>query len=161
LDRAVERLVAVRADLSARDEDGHTALLIAAAQQGAARAVCLLLEARAAVDDCDGQGASPLCWAASFGGDLGVIRALVDAEADLTREDVDGVTPLKAASVRGRSDVVRILLEARADPDEGSAVLGNLAGSAISLADAGGHKDVSLMLLRAAADSAAARGHLT
>lgn len=52
---------------------------------------------------------------ASLHASLDVIKALVQAGADLNREDVDGWTPLHAAVHGNRIDVVRYLLDNRAD----------------------------------------------
>ncbi len=45
-------------------------------------------------------------------GDTELIRLLTAAGVDINAEDEDGTPPLRLAAERGRSDVVRLLLEA-------------------------------------------------
>jgi len=72
-------LLEARVDVHAVDEDGHSALLLAAAQRGSGNSVRALLAAGANVNDCDGHGAPALLWVAGYGGDVDVASALLDA----------------------------------------------------------------------------------
>ncbi|CAE8615091.1 unnamed protein product [Polarella glacialis] len=152
LAEAASLLVSSGSDLSAMDEDGHCALLLAAMQPGAGAAVRRLLAAGADANQCDGRGACPLSWAAALNGDPDVVAALLDGGADPNLSDEDGITPLSAASMSGRCEVVRLLLKAGANADPSGDTLGSRAGSALSLADSNGHQEVVQLLLEAARD---------
>lgn len=60
----------------------------------------------------------PSVWLPALrGGNLGVIRALLDGGVSPVRPDARGVTPLLEASAVGNIEVVRILFEYGADPN--------------------------------------------
>lgn len=52
---------------------------------------------------------------ASFDGDLGAVRRLLEAGADVNATDRDGDTALMFAALKGHAEVVRELLENGAD----------------------------------------------
>jgi ankyrin repeat/SOCS box protein 12 len=54
--------------------------------------------------------------AASLRGRFECVRALLEAGADVTQADFDGMTALIVASKRGQLECVRALLKAGADP---------------------------------------------
>jgi ankyrin repeat protein len=56
-------------------------------------------------------------FVAAFAGELGVIRLLADAGADLNAMEGEGQTPLWAACMRGHIEVVRFLLSRGARRD--------------------------------------------
>jgi ankyrin repeat protein len=89
-------------------------------------------------------------------GDLGRVKALLVANVDVNapRAD-DGVTALMTASEFGHLDVVRVLLDAKA---EVNAKMNN-GGTALILASSYGHLDVVRALLDAKADANAKAGN--
>ncbi len=94
----VRALLDAGADVEARTEDGHTALMLAAAgsHEGIVR---MLLDAGADVNARDEKGWTALMWPA-FLGHEGIVRALLDAGADVNARDNEGYTPLQMATVR-------------------------------------------------------------
>jgi ankyrin repeat protein len=134
--------------LEARDESARHTPAIWAASFGAERALRLLLERGAAVDEAipreDGDDRSyrptfdlrvvvrgtRALHAAAGGGHLGCVRLLLERGADPDGLDEEGGTALLRACVWDRVEVARLLLDAGADPDAGgSAPLRMAAGS--------------------------------
>ena len=113
----VRTLLARGADPDARDEDGRTPLF-SAVLGGSVALLGLLLESKADVNARDSRGATALHVAAEE-----VLpeaaTLLIGRGADVTLQDEEGNTPLGRAVffARGRSDVVRLLLKAGANPD--------------------------------------------
>ena len=91
-------MVAARADLEARNQDGSTPLHLAA-RDGAAEVVTTLLEAGADLEARDAIGRTPLHRAgARFGSpDPFVVAGLLDAGADPNTRDNDGKLPFDYA----------------------------------------------------------------
>ena len=97
---------------------GETALMTAARTGSLADRKSLLLSRGAHVDAKDERrGQTALMWAAAEG-HAAVVRALLDAGADLHARLSSGFTPLLFAVREGRLDVVRVLLNAGADVNE-------------------------------------------
>jgi ankyrin repeat protein len=62
------------------------------------------------VDAKDGDGRTPLCWAAHNGHEA-IVRLLVaTSKVDVNVKDADGRTPLSWAAENGRASVVKLLL---------------------------------------------------
>ena len=174
----VRLLLQGRADPN-EDEDEDPPLC-KACSSGSLEKVRLLLEARADAnapihDDCYGRASSPshpLCRAAEHG-NVDVVRLLLDSRADVNAgvlqtsvhedgesegsacnrrvsSDRDRDQPLREASRRGNSEMVRLLLEARANP--------NKPGWRPPLLEAreAGRVEIVQSLLEARADSGAA-----
>jgi ankyrin repeat protein len=80
-------------------------------------AIEVLLDARAAVNVRDGQGATPLVWAAQAKGDIGsgAISLLLERGADVNARANGGWTPLHAAAGALNSGAVRLLIEGKAN----------------------------------------------
>lgn len=104
-------LIAAGADLDARDDEGCTALAVAAAAGHEDLAAIL----RAAGASTAGVPEAELRKAADEG-DLARVRDLIAAGADLDGPGPHGHTALMAAANQGHAEVVRALLEAGADP---------------------------------------------
>ena len=80
-------------------------------------AVQMLLDHGAAVDAKDGEGRTPLHWAAGeIEEDAGVIEELLARGAAVNAQDKDGDTPLHTAVANGHVAVVKTLLNHKADP---------------------------------------------
>jgi len=61
-------------------------------------------------------GRTLLAWS-SFGGGLEVVRAMIEAGADVNMKDKQGFTPLILAAQMGHTAVVQALIEAGANAD--------------------------------------------
>ena len=92
---------------------------------------------------------------ASLGGDVQMVRLLIDHGADINASHGFYGSALQAASAGGHSQVVKILLDNGADTN----ALGGYHGSAIQAASAGGHSEVVQMLLDNGADINASNGY--
>ena len=106
------------------DDTGATPLMYAAAV-GSIETMKTILDAGADVNAAGSDGMTALMWAT---GDLAKVRLLVERGADVNAKGADGrTTALVAAAQRGAADVVRYLLDHKADPmaggDEGAALL--------------------------------------
>ena len=121
VDASIALLLARGADPQARQEDGTTALHLAA-RAGRPKAVALLLEAGATADPVDVRGFSPLHSAAELGL-VPLVELLLRAGADPSRAapgPQGSVTPLELARSRWHADVCEQLSAAI---DEGSSRL--------------------------------------
>jgi len=106
-------LQAVSVDL--RDERGATPLMDAAAI-GSVEAMDVLLKAGADVNARNASGATALIWAL---GDRQKSRLLIEHGADVRAQSKFGRTPLLAIAGRpGNADLIRLLLDRGADPNE-------------------------------------------
>ncbi len=111
-------LLEADANVAAGTRIGHYTPLHVAAQAGAGEVVDILLGAGADPERpiTAGGGARPLHLAGASG-DVRAVAALVAAGADIdATEESWGQTPLIFAASKGRTGVVRTLLEAGADP---------------------------------------------
>lgn len=102
-----------------------------------------LIAAGAPLDTLTDHGESPLCFAA-FHADEATLVALLRAGADVNLRSGRGWLPLHAAASRGRADLVRLLLAARADPRP---VVGDDVSPVLVLAAATPEDEESLRLL--------------
>ncbi|MGW2564047.1 HEAT repeat domain-containing protein [Streptomyces sp. NPDC001514] len=116
-DDAVVRALRAGAPAEAADEDGQTALYVAASQDRPGT-VRLLLAAGADPDRASGPEADelPLCGTAVWG-HTEVMSALLAAGARPDLEEDPGVRALTWACRQGRAEVADLLLSAGADPD--------------------------------------------
>ncbi len=110
--RVMRALLDHGAKVNARDANGRTALLLAAAQ-GREQAVSLLLERGADPAATDQAGEFPLL-AASCRGYTAVARRLLDKGADI-KQSVKGETSFPCAVEEDHLDTMKLLLERGAD----------------------------------------------
>ena len=106
------------------EEDGQkTTPLIIAARNGEEKVVQVLLSnfnvniEQSGVVKFDGyviEGATAL-WCAAGAGHFGVVRCLIEHDADVNHPTITNSTPLRAACFDGRLDIVRFLVEHNAD----------------------------------------------
>ena len=139
----------------ARAAGGVTPLMGAASARGAAASVeklRLLIDAGAKVNVADGNGMTPLMYAAQFGDSPAVIRFLLSAGASREAKDRRGWTPLAFAAAKNNSvEMVNALVDAGADIDararDGATPLllalrgGANRGAVISLLDSGADRE--------------------
>jgi len=135
---SVEKALESGANVNGVDEDGRTALMFAAFD-GHSEIVLTLLEAEAGIDRRDLMGRTALLYAAT-GPFPETVRILLDKGAEPNVVDSDEhFSPLMHAAAEGNLDVVKILLEWKADP-----TLKDVDGdNAASFARQNGHLEVA------------------
>jgi len=132
---------------------GGTTPLLAAAAAGEEACVKALLASGARADVTDKLGRTPL-WLAANQGSLSAVRLLLP-RSPVNAADVDGVTPIAAASSRGLDNVVTALLATGAD-----ARIASLAGNtSLHVAAAAGQASVVALLKDKAGDVNAVNLH--
>jgi ankyrin repeat protein len=148
---AVRALIRQKADVTAVESDGSSALLWAAyhANSDVVRA---LITAGAPVNRPNRYGLTPLLQAARLG-DLATIQELLKAGANVNAAQAEGETPLMAASAAGSLEAVRLLLAKGADVAAREVAADQ---TALMWAANEGHVDVVGALLEAGADPNAA-----
>jgi cytohesin len=110
---AVRTLIQQKADVTAIEADGSSALLWAAYHSNGDM-VRALITAGAPVGKPNRYGLTPLLQAARLG-DMPSVEALVKAGADVNVAQSEGETPLMAAAAAGSLEGVRLLLAKGAD----------------------------------------------
>lgn len=122
----VQLLVGAGVDLNYQDDQGETALHVAARFGHTECAKALLQSSRgqeANVEMAENSfGWTPL-FVACVDGQLGIVELLIAAEADLERFDTSGWTAKEHAALRGHLDIARILAATTTPPygsDSGS-----------------------------------------
>ncbi len=112
----IDRLVAAKADLNAKDRFGRTPLVWAASCHAEAAAT-KLIAAKADFQMADIDKRTPLLEAA-WGSDIAILKALLAAGASVKDTDADGWTPLHfAADARFGEKCVAALLASKAEVD--------------------------------------------
>jgi ankyrin repeat protein len=141
--KAVRKAVESKVDVNAVDEEGHTALMLAAFD-GHTDVIKFLLEHGARCDDRDAMQRTALLYAAS-GPNLETVKALLDAGADINAIDGgEGFSALMYAAAEGHVDVVRELLKRGADK-----TLRDVDGdTAQEFAHQNGHREIVELLER-------------
>jgi hypothetical protein len=137
---SVEKLIAARADVNAKDWWGRTPLIHAFDHGVKHEIVEELVAAGADVNAHDNGGNTPLLLAVlplKSDDQILIIRELLAAHANVNAQDVGGETPLMAAAAWGNIQVVKLLLAAGADPNirnhNGDTALSTLKSSGIKV----------------------------
>jgi ankyrin repeat protein len=141
----IEKLSIAGANLLAKDMTGGTPML-RAATWGNIEALRALKAAGAGSDRSDIIATQTI--EAARRGHVRAIKALIEAEVDVSASNREGWTALRMAAVYGHVDVVKALLEAGADASS----QGRDGRTAIHFASEKGHVDVVKALLEAGGD---------
>jgi ankyrin repeat protein len=141
--KAVAALLDRGADPNTVDKNGHTLLMIAAAQ-GHEDLAKLLIARKADIARRTSSGDTALMLA-SFKGQLPIVRLLVEHGAQINQA---GWTPLHFGAFEGKAAVVKYLLDKGAEKD----ALAPNGYTALLLAMRNGHMDAARELLYADAD---------
>jgi hypothetical protein len=112
----VQQAINVGADVNARDKEGETPLIVAAAHNGNPEVITNLLKAGADVNAQESTfGATAILIAAGYN-NLDVINVLLKAGADINAKSSLGFTPLMfAAEFNTNPEVINVLLKAGAN----------------------------------------------
>ena len=137
----LDLLIAKGVGLNSKNEQGETALILAA-QHGHSAMVAKLLGLDANKDIVSERSATALTTACRYGR-TDVVRALLTAGAALTAPPVTFQTPLTASAYNDNVDIVELLLAAGVDPK----VTNAHGESALLLASSRGHLRVVEKLL--------------
>ncbi|XP_075057568.1 kinase D-interacting substrate of 220 kDa isoform X2 [Mixophyes fleayi] len=140
---ALKTLLEKCKDVDERNENGQTALMLAA-EQGNLEIVQELIRKRANCNLEDVDNWTALISAAKEG-HVEIVRELLDCNANLEHRDMGGWTALMWASYKGSTEVVELLLEKGANP--------NITGLQYSVypiiwAAGRGHSDIVKLLLQ-------------
>ena len=165
----VELLLQAKADPNVAERANRETALCAASANGHANIVGMLLRSGADPNITTiSQGTTPL-HVAAYNNHVEIVKALVNSQladgnardsklqstvspaikADPNICDKNGATALMHASANGCSDIVELLLQAKADPNIVERTVG---GTALYVASTNGHANVVKMLLRSGAD---------
>lgn len=108
-----------RSALDVSDDEGRTALHVAAAsarsEAGEALALAVLDQGKHLVRTTQRNGKTPLHLAVEAGAER-VCEALIDRCGGVNEPDVHGITPLHIAAFNANPNIVRLLVDADADP---------------------------------------------
>jgi ankyrin repeat protein len=136
----VEFLLANKAEVNARSNDGTTPLHWAAAH-GPKGLVELLLANKAEVNARSNDGTTPLHWAAAHD-QTDLVEFLLANKAEVNARSNDGTTPLHKAAWWGFSNVVEVLLANKADVNAKN----NDGNTPLKVAAKLGRKDIEELL---------------
>lgn len=141
-------LLGADADVRARSRAGNTPLLVAAARDGGAATVLLLLDRGADPNEADENGVTPLL-AGARSGDRQTVEHLLARQCDPNRADKAGMTALQYAAGHGDLAMVRLLLDRGARVNDA-----NVFGGKVKHGDVALKGLTPLMLAAPAADPA-------
>ena len=113
--KSAEELLLRNHDVDVRDENGRTALFLAAIM-GNEDFVELLLRFNPRIGAVDKFGSSPIYYAAAAN-HVGVLEILAKKGADLDQTNRQGLTPLMVAASEGHLAAVQTLIRLKADTD--------------------------------------------
>lgn len=106
----LHQLLACGANINAVDDEGKTALMLAA-EKGQVGTVNALLAAGADVNATDDDGDTALMHAADEGNNA-VVRLLLDAGADINIRNKEGETAFDIANEEGHTEIMELLRSA-------------------------------------------------
>jgi len=141
----VEALLEADAKLISTEDDDHYPALHAAARDGRAAMVTLLLDKGADVNAPMRDNMRPLLVAAE-GGHLDVVKILIERGADLNlwgERHGQMSQPIHAAALQGKKEVLAFLLDRGADV----ATANSTGSTPLHMAATGGHTDAIRLLL--------------
>ena len=125
----------------------HASELAGLIEAGDREAAIALIESGVDVDEAQGDGTTPLHWAA-YRIDAGLTARLLEAGADPSVVNAYGASPLGEAVKVAAEDIVRLLLEAGADAEAANAD----GQTALMLATRSGSTEIVRLLLEHGAD---------
>jgi len=139
---AAPLLVLLGANVNAKNNDGFTALSLAAyyGREGLAQ---LLIDNDAEINTKNNSGRTPLYWAARQG-HKGLLQLLISNGADLHEKDNWGYNPITAAANWGHKEIVEILISKDADVNSADDYYGR---TPLSCAAGVGHTEVVELLI--------------
>ena len=143
---AVKRLIDSHIDVSLRNANGWTPLMVASFM-GNRRVAVMLVEAGADVNAQDGRGYAPLHWA-SLKNYHEVVQLLLGRGAFVSIRSTSGLTPLLQAAACGGLQTLRLLLRFGAEVDDAD----NEGWTPLHKALANNHVKAAEMLIDAGAD---------
>ncbi|MEW6532662.1 MAG: ankyrin repeat domain-containing protein [Thermodesulfobacteriota bacterium] len=114
----VKDMLAKGADVNSTDQDGRTALMLAAL--GGRPEVAKLLIEKGADVNARMKGGSTVLMAAAMVGNAEVVRLLVEKGADVTAGDETGITVLMASFLAGHPEVMTMLVQRGLAPKDQS-----------------------------------------
>jgi ankyrin repeat protein len=135
------------ADLLVRTAGSECFFLPYAAEHGSDSAVVALLHAKVAVNITNGHKSPPLIYTVLRSAQASTVAILLGAKADVTVTDISGKTASHWALTFGHVDIMRQLLEAKADVHGGDPRCAHVARAA-----GNGDPDMVQLLLGAKAD---------
>lgn len=110
----IETLVNNNANIVTTDEDGNTALMLAAAYHPNSDTITSLLEYGLKIDSKNKFGYDALTLAA-YNNSLPVLQTILNNQINTNPRDNNGRTPLMAAAIRGNDMIMRFLINQGAD----------------------------------------------
>lgn len=114
--QAVEKALDNGADVSARNDDGRTALILAA-RNASPEVVQALIEAGADVNAGTTASKKTAVMGAARKGHTEIVRILTEAGADVDSRDQNGRTALMVASKQGYHEIMTLLIDNGATVD--------------------------------------------
>jgi ankyrin repeat protein len=103
-------LIANGANIEDRNNDGRTALILAA-EKGYSDTVAMLIANGANINARDKLGRTALIWATVGGRSFDIVAMLILSGTDVNAQDKDGDTPLANASYTDNTEIIKIPLE--------------------------------------------------
>lgn len=137
----VKALLAREVDLSVRNENGDTALHLAAVKPGNVEITSLLLDAGCDVNAVGNGGATPLHYAVHIAGDREVVQVLLDHNADVGLKAHDGRTALQLAEESPNQELVYLFKRLKPVDPESQVLTEQLEVVALVLKDTAGQDD--------------------